>query len=313
LDKALASSGGSGRRRVRVGIGDDAAVIQAGKGALVWTVDTCVEGVHFIRAWMGPEDVGWRSFTAAVSDLAAMGAQPVAALANLVVPADVIDRDLEGVARGQARASDAVECPLVGGNVSRGSEFSVTTTVLGEGHRLALRSGARPGDALWLAGEVGEAAAGYRLLAAGVGLGRRRAKVSERRCIQTWRRPRALIDAGRRLARVATSLIDVSDGLSGDAHHLADAAHVRIVVEQSRLEGALSDDLRRAAQTLGLSPLDLALSGGEDYALLATGPARRRPRQVVCIGHVEAGRGVRLERPDGSRVQLGRGFDHLAE
>ena len=313
LERALASSGGKGRRRVHVGIGDDAAVIQAGKGTLVWTVDTCVEGVHFIRAWMGPEDVGWRSFTAAVSDLAAMGARPVAALANLVVPADVIDRDLKAVARGQAQASDAVECPLVGGNVSRGCEFSVTTTVLGEANSVALRSGARAGDALWLCGEVGQAAAGYRLLAAGVGSGRRRASAPERRCIQAWRRPSALIDAGVRLARVATSLIDISDGLSGDAHHLADAGHVRIVVEQSRLEHALSKDLHRAAQALDQSPLDLALTGGEDYALLATGPARRRPREAVCIGRVEAGRGVQLERPDGSRVRLGRGFDHLAE
>ena len=81
LERALASSGGKGRRRVHVGIGDDAAVVQVRKGVLVWSVDTCVEGVHFIRAWMGPEDVGWRSFIAAVSDLAAMGARPVAALA----------------------------------------------------------------------------------------------------------------------------------------------------------------------------------------------------------------------------------------
>jgi thiamine-monophosphate kinase len=291
-------------RDVKVSIGDDAAVLRGRKTELVWTVDVCVEGVHFVREWLRWEDVGWRSLHAAASDLAAMGARPVAALSSLVVPRDLGRTELQALVRGQAQAARALGCPVVGGNLSRGQELSITTTVLGDASRPVLRTGARPGQELWLVGEVGLAAAGRLLLERGEG---------GRRCIQAWRRPRARIEEGQVLRSRAAAMIDVSDGLAGDLRQLADASRVKMVVEQPQLERALPVALSRAAESLGVAALDLALYGGEDYALVAAGLPRRRAAIARRIGRVEAGHGAFLEPASGHRiVALGDGFDHLS-
>jgi thiamine-monophosphate kinase len=148
---------------IEVGIGDDAAVLRAGRERLVVTVDDQVEGVHFDLRWLTSEDVGYRSLQAAASDVAAMGAAPLAAVANLRVPKRFPEAQLIELARGQAQAAKQLGCPLVGGNIARGNELSVTTTVIGRATQPLLRSGARVGDELWLVGEVGLARAGLLL------------------------------------------------------------------------------------------------------------------------------------------------------
>jgi thiamine-monophosphate kinase len=271
--------------------------------------------VHFDRRWLDLPDVGWRSFMAAASDLAAMAARPLAALSSLVLPRGTGARAITELGRGQAAAARALGCPVVGGNIARGSELSITTVVLGRAHRPLLRSGARVGDALWLLGDVGSARAGLLLLerAATKAAIRRteRAMPGATRCIAAWRRPRARIDQGLDLAGRAHSAIDVSDGLGGDAGHLARSSQVRIVIEERRLRPLLSRSLVAVSRALGVDPLDVAIRGGEDYALLATGPTRLRPASARAIGHVEAGAGVVLELRDGKTRSLGRGFDHL--
>src|SRR5690606_3745707 len=147
-----------------VGIGDDAAVLEPASAPLVWTIDAQVEGTHFRLDWLSWQDVGWRSFMAAASDLAAMAAEPVAALSALVLADTVDDAALDGLAEGQADAARAVGAPIVGGNIARGRRTSVTTTLCGRAGQPVLRSGARPGDGLWLAGAVGMAAAGLAAL-----------------------------------------------------------------------------------------------------------------------------------------------------
>jgi thiamine-monophosphate kinase len=307
-------AGGSSRgRRIEVGIGDDAAVIAPGRDRLVWTVDVCIENVHFDRRFLSLADVGFRSLNSAASDLAAMGAQPLAALSSLVVPSRIAKRELRELGQGQAEASRQLKCPIVGGNISRGSELGVTTTVLGEVPRPIRRSGARPGDELWLVGDVGLARAGLLILSQGPRMQRtRRAAEAQERCVEAWRRPRALISRGRALRDRAHAGIDISDGLSGDAGHLAEASGVRIVIDKPRLALALSDELSRVAELLGRDALALALEGGEDYALLATGPRAKRPRWVRVIGRVEAGEGAVLEEPGRAARKLRGGFDHLA-
>ena len=197
LEQALSPAGGDrtagrAKRRIQVGIGDDAAVLRSGEQPLVWTVDVCVEGVHFERRWLSLEDVGWRSFHAALSDLAAMGATPLAALSSLIVPRGISAAQLSSLGRGQGQASLTTRCPAVGGNISRGGQLSVTTTARGEAQRPRLRRPARPGHALWLVGDVGLAAAGHRLLHARQRrMLKGRAWAAERVCIEAWRRPRA--------------------------------------------------------------------------------------------------------------------------
>lgn len=298
---------------IRVGIGDDAAVLEAiGAGALVWTVDAQVDGTHFRTDWVSWEDVGWRSFMAAASDLAAMGAEPVAALSSLVLAPSIDDAALDAIARGQAAASDEVGAPVVGGNLARGTETSLTTTLLGRAALPVLRSGARVGDALWLAGPVGLAAAGLAWLQ-----GARTPCASPNdahaaSCVRAWRRPVARIGHGRALAGVAHAAIDISDGLAHDAAQLAEASGVGFVLDLAAVLAAGGDALAGGSGLLGRAPADFALYGGEDYAVLAASPIDLPG--FARIGTVEAWTG-------GARVYMKtagatipvdpRGFDHF--
>jgi thiamine-monophosphate kinase len=302
-------AGAKSRRAVELGIGDDAAVLRCRGRRLVWTVDSCVEGVHFRRDWLGLADVGYRSLQAAASDLAAMGARPLGALSSVVVPSALMPAELDELASGQAEAAASLECPVIGGNLARGKELSVTTSVLGEARRVLARSGASPGEELWLVGDVGLAAAAVEIL-------RRKRAVrngsAARVCVAAWRRPRALLARGVQLVGRATAAIDVSDGLSGDATRLAEASGARILIEEVLLRRALRSELEQMAGELGVDALELALRGGEDYALLATGKATRRPRFAARIGSVERGNGVFLVAASGTAMLLGEGFDHFA-
>jgi thiamine-monophosphate kinase len=295
--------------QVELGIGDDAAVL-APKGRIVWTVDSAVEHVHFERAWLSLADIGYRSFQAAASDVCAMGGTPLAALSSVVFPPGFTQSELAQLARGQRAAARELGCAVVGGNLARGAELSVTTTVLGNvARRPLLRSGARVGDELWLCGELGLAAAGLRLLQAGV---RRGKNAAERRALSAFRRPRAQLEAGLELARVAHAAIDISDGLAGDARHIAHASGVELRIDLDALGAALSPELRALAPRLGVSALDLALYGGEDYALVAAGPKRKRTPSARIIGSVGEGQGVWLLKGD-HRRRAGRGFQHQSE
>jgi thiamine-monophosphate kinase len=305
--------GGASSRNVVAGIGDDAAVLRSRRAPLVWTVDTSVDGVHFDQRWLSPEDIGARSFHAAVSDLAAMGARPLAALSSVIVPSTFPERRLLALASGQAEAARTLACPIVGGNLSRGGELSVTTTVLGAAKRPLTRAGARAGDEVWLLGDVGLAAAGLLLLRR---RGARRVPGELRTaldvCVGAWRRPAARIADGLRLVGRARAAIDVSDGLATDAAHLGRRSRVRIVLDEAALGRALRPELVASSALLRVTPLSLALSGGEDYALLATGPSGKRPRGAACIGRVERGKGVELVDEKGARRPLAAtGFDHF--
>jgi thiamine-monophosphate kinase len=287
---------------VTVGIGDDAAILD-GAGTLVWTIDEQVEGVHFRRSLLGFRDVGFRSLMAAASDVAAMGGRPWCALCALVVPADVDDAALEAIATGQREAADELHAALVGGNLSRGPALSLSTTVLGRCQRAIQRRGAHAGEGIWLAGQVGLAAAGLRALEG--------AKLADdprmQPAVAAWRTPRALVESGRAMGLLATAAIDVSDGLARDLGHLAEASGLSAVLDEDAL---LADsELVAAAEALGAPAIDLALHGGEDYALVATSaaalPGFRR------IGQMREGRGLALRTAAGERPVEPVGFDHF--
>jgi thiamine-monophosphate kinase len=287
---------------VTVGIGDDAAVLD-GAGTLVWTIDEQVEGVHFKRKLVGFRDLGFRSLMAAASDVAAMGARPWCALCAMVLPVDVDDAALEALATGQSEAARELHASVVGGNLSRGPALSLSTTVLGRCQRAIRRQGAHAGDGIWLAGHVGLAAAGLRALEEGRGDEDPRLQPA----VAAWRTPRALVEAGRGMGLLATAAIDVSDGLACDLGHLAEASGLGAVLDEvSLLEDPL---LSAAADVLGLSATDLALHGGEDYALVATSaaplPGFRR------IGQMREGSGLALRTSTGERPLEPLGFDHF--
>ncbi len=287
---------------VVLGIGDDAAVIEAVAGEqLVWTIDACVENVHFRRDIASWEDVGVRSFMAAASDLAAMAARPVGALASLTLPRDLPEDALLSLARGQRIAAQQLGTAVIGGNLARSEIVTVSTTFLGRSSRPPRRDGARPGHVVALCGDVGLAAAGLRCLFRDPTW--QPENSAQHAAIQAWRRPRALIEDGLRCQQ-ATSLIDVSDGLVQDAKHIAEASGVRMDLSS---EVVLSADLRQVAERLGLDPRHLALSGGEDYALLGTFAPDAVPVGFAVIGACQEGEGVWVDGRPGDDP----GHDHF--
>ncbi|HEX3333446.1 MAG TPA: thiamine-phosphate kinase [Acidimicrobiales bacterium] len=249
----------------RFGLRDDAGVLglPAG-GSLVVSVDSVVEGVHFDLAFCSPSDVGWKALMRALSDLAAMGAAPLGALIALCVPAPVPVGSASGsgsgsgsgegvltlgVMAGVAEASVASGCPVVGGDVSSAGELVVAVTVLGtveDGAAAVSRSGAVPGDALFVTGPCGGSAAGLRELRAGL---------DGADAGFAYRRPVARLDEGAVARRCGVhAMLDVSDGLALDLHRLADASGVGFTLD--------------AVPVASGATLDEALGGGEDYQLV---------------------------------------------
>jgi thiamine-monophosphate kinase len=295
------------RGRVRVGSGDDAAVTVPG-GATATSVDALVEGVHFSRDGTGLGQAGSKALAAALSDLAAMGAEPGEAYVVLTIPPD-LDEDacLEAV-DGMVALAAATGTTLAGGDVTRGPVLAFAVTVVGHAsapERFVRRQGARPGDALVLTGELGAAAAGLLLPDRDVpGLAAATAAALRRRQLE----PVPRLAAGRALAAAgARAMIDVSDGLGADAGHLAAASGVGLRID-TELAAALDRD-----------PLQLAVSGGEDYELLAAVPpegldlaqlGEAGEVAMTRIGEVVDGEGVEIRLPGGRTLEPG-GFDHL--
>jgi thiamine-monophosphate kinase len=305
---------------VRVDTGDDAAVTVPG-GATATSVDALVEGVHFRREAISAESLGAKALTVALSDLAAMGAEPGEAYVQLGVPGSVDDGYCLALGAGLAAAAAEYHVAVVWGDMTRAPVLLFAMTVVG--HRpvaddFVLRSGAIPGDALTVTGELGGAAAGLLLLdrpelAEGID-----GEDAERlRGRQTA--PAARIGAGLALAESgASAMIDVSDGLGADASHVAAASGARLVIELERLP--VQAGVAQVASAAGFEVAELAAGRGEDYELLAALPEDRladATRAVTDagtgltrIGRVEEGEGVALRGPDGTELEP-RGFDQL--
>lgn len=289
---------------VTLGIGDDAAVLVPNGRAQVYSVDSQVEGVHFRHDLLAPSDIGFRAMTAALSDLAAMGARPRAALMALIVPKAMSDAALYALVDGAAAAQREYACPIVGGNLARGSQLSVTTTVIGEALSSPLtRAGASAGDELYVTGELGGAALGLSLLDG-------KTDLDAPRSIERWRRPAARIQDGLALVALASAAIDLSDGLLQDLRHLAQASGVAVEIELPLVP--VHAELLRHGHALGLDPALFALGAGEDYELAFALPANRATGVGKRIGRVVQGSGVHILDASGQNLSIQiPGFDHF--
>jgi thiamine-monophosphate kinase len=308
--------------RVRLGSGDDAA-ITVPSGATATSVDALVEGVHFDRDTASLAQIGHKALAAALSDLAAMGAEPGEAYVVLGLPPDLGEAGCIELLDGMATLARASKTSLVGGDVSRAEQLVLAITVVGhaaEPERLVSRAGAQPGDALVLSGDLGGAAAGLLLLERPE-LGKAIAPETAERLRLRQLEPQPRLGAGMALAALgATAMIDLSDGLGGDAGHLAESSGAGLRIDAAGLP--LAAGVAEIASAAGHDPTQLAISGGEDYELLASVPAEQveRARKVVAeaseglglspIGEVVAGEGVEIRRPDG-RLLESVGFDQL--
>jgi thiamine-monophosphate kinase len=306
--------------RVRLGMGDDAAVTVPG-GATATSVDAIVEGVHFRREQQSLAEIGRRGLAAALSDLAAMGAGPGEAYAILGVPPDLDEEECLAIFDGVVGLAAETGTTLAGGDVTRSPVLSIAFTVVGHAdapERLVGRGGALPGDRLVLTGELGGAAAGLLLLERPE-LGEALDAELVRQLRERLLRPTPRIAEGLALAGTgARAMIDLSDGLGADAGHVAAASGVLMLIELTALP--LSPGVAEVAEAAGEDPLRLATGGGEDYELLASVPAERLEQAIdavgaagtplVAIGEVGDGEGVELRLPGGRRLEPS-GFDQL--
>ena len=284
------------------------------------TTDTLVEGVHFDFSFCSPADVGAKALAVNLSDLAAMGAEPRAALVSLSLPARMPGDALEAMLDALVASATRHCVTIAGGNVtSSPGPLVVTITATGtvRPRRALLRSGARPGDAIYVSAAIGAAAAGLGMLREG------RATFAEddAQCVARYRAPDPRVRLGLLLGRTraATACIDLSDGLADGARQLAEASRVGLVLEEGAIP--VHPAARRYFVERGLDPVSAALAGGDDYELLfASAPkrrgalaaaVRRAPGLAVTrIGTVTKEPEVRLRR-DGRDEPLPEGFRHF--
>ena len=321
-------------RAVTVGLGDDAAVV-SGLKRVVLTSDSLVENVHFKSSWISPRDLGRRSFRVAASDVYAMGAEARFALLSLVFPKDYSLSNATAVARGFVEESANEKVTLVGGNISRGQALEVHVTVVGEGvQEPLLRSKARAGQAIYVTGSLGDAAAGRILLDRGTSRGP---------LVKAFRLPetRAALACDLAGSGPARAMMDVSDGLVKDLERMAEASGTSMVIDIDLLpvsvplkRWAKTDESQERRRFFGFrsssSPredwaaraIDLCLHGGEDYQLLFSADADQRTEgrlariakkhgtAITRIGRVAAKPKGSVVDADGNALTP-QGFEHF--
>jgi thiamine-monophosphate kinase len=262
---------------VAVGLGDDAAVVEPARNLLeVVTTDALVEGIHFDRAFTPPRSIGHRALAVNLSDLAAMGAAPRAALLSFVLPPALPLADFDAIVDGFMALAAAHGVTLLGGNVTRSpGPLLVDVTAIGtvRRRRVLTRAGAKPGDEVWVSGEIGSAAAGLQSLSAGTP-GRPAMAGCEAAFLEPEPRVRLGVVLGRN--RAASSCVDLSDGLADGLHQLAAASGVGMAVDAAAIP--LADTARGWFDGRGCDPVTAALAGGDDYELLFTVRPRERRR-----------------------------------
>lgn len=289
---------------VLLGVGDDAAVVAAPDGRVVITTDVLVEGVHFKGEWASAFDIGRRAAAANMADIAAMGARSTALVVGLTGPAGMSAQWAVDLGAGLAAEAALLGASVVGGDLSRSRQLTISVTALGDLHGLApvTRGGAREGDVVALAGRQGWAAAGLTVLSRGFR--------SPRVLVEAYRVPEPPYDAGPLAAAAgATAMCDVSDGLVADAGHLAERSGVTVELQTEMLP--IPEELQQTASAFNVEPLTWMLAGGDDHGLLATFPPEvELPEPFRPIG-VVAARGDSGVLVDGRPWEGSAGHEHF--
>lgn len=290
-------------------LGDDCALLELGGECLALSTDVSVEQVHFRLDWLSLGEVGYRAAAAALSDLAAEGAEPLGALVALTAPAAAAGAaegaEVVEVMRGVGEAAERVGARVLGGDLSSGPAWAIAVSVVGRAPTPVTRAGARPGDSLWVTGELGAARAALEAW--------RRGERPPAAARAAFARPEPRVAVGRWLARHgARAMLDLSDGLAGDAGHLAAASAVELELDLDSVP--VAPVAVAEAERRGEPPARFAAEGGEDYELLAALPPEFTPdgaarclaecgMRLTRIGMVGEGSGVRF-RLDGGAVTV---------
>lgn len=318
--------------RLLLGIGDDAAVVVPEKGTFeVITTDALVEGIHFDRRFCSAADVGFKAIAVNASDVAAMGATSRVALLSLMLPPGLPVSDLDELLDGVLEMTKICGAVVAGGNITRSPGpliVDVTMTGSVKPRRVLTRAGGRPGDALYVTGSIGGAAAGLEWLRAraAAGAGRADAEIAGTAgatadCVTRYRRPAPRLRIGALLGRnrAASACMDLSDGLADAVSQIAEASGTGAIVDAAALP--IHPGAREWFATAGRDPVTASLSGGDDYELAFAVPSRARGRlrsvtgqargvPVTRIGELTADPAVQLVR-DGRAEPLPAGFTHF--
>jgi len=272
-----------------IGIGDDCAVLRLKPGyELLVTTDLCIENVHFRRAWHPPSAVGHRCLTRGLSDIAAMGGEPLACFMSLGLPADLPQAWIKGFLRGLLALAKRYKVQLAGGDVSSAPQITADIIVTGQvpSGTAILRSGARPGDRIYVTGTLGASAATLKQLFAA------KKPKPEKSNLHFHPTPRIEVGNYLRKKRLATAMIDVSDGLSVDLTHICDESGVAAILSSKKIPIGKNANL------------ELALHGGEDYELLFTASQHAKvPSRIADVKITEIGE-IRNRRDYSSAIQI---------
>lgn len=309
------------QKEVIVGIGDDTAAIKvSGEKLLLFTSDSLVEDVHFKWDYTSPFQVGWKALVVNISDVAAVGGNPTHCLVSLALPSDTERNLVREVYRGLKKAASKYRVGIVGGDTVRAPSFIITVSLLGEVKRenIVLRSGAKPGDLIYVTGQLGSSGAGLACLKAP----NWKVKPEIRQFLikkHLMLSPRLV--EGQKIAssQIATSMIDLSDGLASDLHRLAEESKVGAVLWEDEFPTALATE--QLAKVMGKSLLEWILYGGEDYELLFAVPPNKKEelKQTLSFPHtligeiVDRDQGIYLKKRGGNRTKIeDRGYNHFS-
>ena len=305
------------------GIGDDCAVFGPYSGrVLLFTTDMLVEDIHFLRDAITPYQLGWKAVAVNLSDIAAMGGKPLYCLISLGIPVEMNVAVIKDFYKGMKDICEHYRVNIVGGDtVASPDKLIINVSLIGDAKEdeVIYRSGARPGDKIYLTGNIGDSCAGLKILKKEISPPRSMASYF----LKVHNEPNPLIETGRILAtsRLASSMIDLSDGLLSDLGHICEESGVGALLFRSKIP--LSSELKLLASRSNFNPLDLALSGGEDYLLLLTVPEAKsrdlellfkdeRPSPLYLIGEITEEEGIRMVNDNGSVEKLDpKGFNHF--
>lgn len=289
---------------ILVGIGDDTACVKTLNKNWLLTVDTQVENTHFIRSKINPVDLGWKLSSTNVSDIVACGGNPRFALVSASLPKELDVEFVEGVYQGIKQAQDYYGFVTIGGNITSSSVIMFDMTLIGESDTFIPRSGAKPGQFVYLTGYTGLSRAGLEII-----LSHDTKPLYYNYLVEKHFRPVARIDKLDIIKIYATSSVDISDGLVADLYHIANQSKVKIVLDKQLIP--VDDQLKKYCQENSKNIYEYILYGGEDYQIVFTSDSKLEEEDIHLIGYVEEGEDVYIKEEDNLFKLVKRGFNHL--
>lgn len=289
---------------ILVGIGDDCAVVKTKKGLQVLTTDTLVEEDHFRREWFSPKQIGMKAIEINVSDVAAMGGIPRYVLVSLALPKDLDIEFVDGLYEGMWKTCEKYNIEIIGGNMTHSKQIVVSITLTGEvdKNNLSLRSGAKPGDLIFVSGYLGNGKAGLRLFEENL--------KGFKDVRKNYLEPKANLKKALKAAPFVNSMIDVSDGLSPEIKHICEESRCGAIIYKEDIP--VKDDVRNIASCLDEDEYDYALFGGEDFELVYT-VAKENLNKIngFLVGEITKNKDIRLFSKGKEKVITKKGYDHF--